>query len=188
MIKSFLSLILFSIIISTPLFANEKVIISSYDDDGFYILDEDKNVIGGYAYDLQSALNRYLKWDVGYSLGDWKECQENVLEGKTDLLFGVFKTDEREKCYSFNTEPIAIVTNNVCARVDAEALNGNYTKRTGKTVGLIDGSVSSQKFKDFLNKNKIDVNYVIGASSKDLRDRLKNHKIDYLVLNTNIID
>lgn len=185
-IKFFLILILFSINLSAPLFANEQVNISSFSDDGFYLFNEVDEVIGGFAYDFQSSLNRYLNWDVSYTLSSWKECQENVFDGKTDLLFGVFKTDERQKNFSFNKIPIAVVSNYVCARADTDYLDDDYTKMAGKTVGLIDGSNSSKKFQDFLRNNNIDVDYVIGTSSDELRAKLIAHEIDYLILNTNI--
>ena len=172
---------------SNTIFADESVKISSYDDGGFYILDEDKNEIGGYAFDLQVALNRYLDWDVTYVLDNWNDCFESIREGKTDLLFGVFKTEERIDLYSFNKTPIAMMSSYIVARDDFELLDGDYTKLAGSTFGLVKGAASSQKMRDFLSENGIDVNYVVGNTTKDLREKLKRGEIDYFILNTTIL-
>lgn len=166
--------------------AIERVNISSYDEWDFYKFNEDNIVVGGYLYDMQSSLNRYLEWDTNYIKGEWQESLNNVLTGKTDIIFGVFKTEERQKDYLFNKIPLIKLSNYVCSRIGAEQLNGDYSKLSGKTVGLINGVASSISLEKFLNSNNIDVSYVSRNTATELIEMLNNHQIDYLVLNTNM--
>lgn len=188
--KRAIILLLFTIILLQGLLAAEKttVNISLYDDAGFYILDDKYLPTGGYAYSLQAALNRYLNWKVSYTYGNWQECLNNVKSGRTDLLFGVFKTPERERDYCFSTEPIAIVSNYICGRSDEEFLNNDFTKIAGKKFGLIQGAISSHNIQKLLAEKNITCEYIVGSSSNEMRKLLQNGAIDYYVNNTTVLN
>lgn len=164
----------------------EDVVISSYDDGEFYVLDTDGNPIGGYAYELQVALNRYLNWNTSYQTGIWSDNLEAVKQGDSDIVFGVFKTAQREKDYVYNKTPIAMVSNYICGRLDEELLKGDYSKLEGKTFGLVEGTTSSNAVKEYLNEQDIEVNYIWGNSAKEMRTMLSNGEIDAYVTNANI--
>ena len=170
--------------------ATEKttVNISLYDDAGFYVLDDNYLPTGGYAYSLQAALNRYLRWNVAYTYGNWQECLDNVKSGRTDLLFGVFKTPEREKDYCFSTEPIALVSNYICGRSDEEFINDDFTKLSGKKFGLIKGATSSHDIQKLLAEKNITCEYIEGSSPNEMRKLLQNGDIDYYVNNTTVLN
>jgi len=162
--------------------------IAFYNNDVFYTVDQNNQLTGGYAYNLQTALNRYLNWDVTYDYGLWYDCLDRVKTGKSDLVFGAFKTPDREANYAFNQIPIANIINYVCARADEDYLEDDYTKLANKKIGLVKGDAISQEFEDFLTEQQISVNYVEAGSTNALRSLLADGTIDYFINSSMLIN
>ena len=159
----------------------EKVSISYYNNPNFYNIGNAKS---GYAFDLTVILNRYLNWDFSYVYCNHSECINKLKTNKIDLLFGVYKTPNREKEYVFNKEPIAQVDDYICGRTNEQSFNGDYTRLSGKRIGFVNGVNSIQKLKKVIEKNKIKVSYVKVDNSNQLRKMLVNNEIDYFIVNS----
>jgi len=162
----------------------ERVItIGAYDDSGFYKV-KDGLIIGGYAYDLQTTLNRYLKWNVDYEVNSWSDNLIKVKNHEIDLVFGAFKNNERLKEYEYNSTPIAIVTNYLYGNLKAEAINKEYYRLEGSNIGVTKGSSSTDDFLALMAEEDVKINIVPYDNYSGIKKGMDEGKIDYFLDNT----
>ncbi|OJF77477.1 MAG: hypothetical protein BKP49_00330 [Treponema sp. CETP13] len=104
-----------------PLFATEKsplspqkerhtVKIGYYPYPGYFDIDANDNKVG-YGYEYLQNMLPFANWNfeyVGYdeNIG-WSATLKMLQDGEIDILSGIIKTPEREKMYTYSSEPFA---------------------------------------------------------------------------------
>ena len=130
---------------------NRVIKIGYYAFDGYHMVDENGER-SGYGYDFLQEMARYTDWTydyVGFDTG-WAKLQEQLTDGKIDILTSARKTPEREKEYLFSEENIGSSSGILTVRSgDTSYTSGNYAEYDGMKVGMIKDSSINAAFADF---------------------------------------
>ena len=122
----------------------------------------------GYAYEYQQKIAAYSGWEYEYISGSWSELLEKLINGEIDLLSDVSYTPEREEYLLFPTLPMGTEEyylfiapgNQEITPEDTACLNG-------KKVGVNKGSIQAGLFRDWVERNQLDVEVEERYSTED---------------------
>lgn len=128
-------------------------------------------------------LLKYLADEVGIEIqvvysGPWPRAQEEVHQGRVDIMAGYFRTDAREQTMDFVT-PAFLTTNSVVwVRQGEEMPYSGWADLKGHTGGTLVNNSYGQPFDDYA-KAHLHLEAVPGASQAF--DKLMHKRNDYLI-------
>ena len=144
---------------------DDKVKIGLYETSPYYDIDESGN-IKGYYHDLLLLIQEVLPFSYEYVITDFSDGLQQLKEGQIDLMFGISLVSDRlnEMNYSqrsIGEEVFDLYTNPLSGMTSIEHLNG-------KTIGLIEGSHSTETILDLFSVMGISVEPYLVKSWKEL--------------------
>jgi signal transduction histidine kinase/ABC-type amino acid transport substrate-binding protein/ActR/RegA family two-component response regulator len=147
--------------------------------DGYHEIDENGRK-SGYGYDFLQLTQKYVNLNyeyVGYEKS-WEETQQMLLDGEIDIATSAHKTEERLKKYDFSM-PIGTNTININTREsETRFIAGDYATYDGMTIGLLEGSTSNEKIKNFAKENGFQFIEKYYSTTDALKAALESEEID----------
>lgn len=156
---------------------DDKVKIGLYETSPYYDIDESGN-IKGYYHDLLLLIQEVLPFSYEYVITDFSDGLQQLKEGQIDLMFGISLVSDRlnEMNYSqrsIGEEVFGLYTNPLSGMTSIEHLNG-------KTIGLIEGSHSTQTILNLFSVMGISVEPYLVQSWKELEQSFESGKVDVI--------
>ncbi|QIV78994.1 transporter substrate-binding domain-containing protein [Fervidobacterium pennivorans subsp. keratinolyticus] len=182
--KRKLSFLFYFFLMSTLLFSAIKI--GYYDN--YPLTYDDNGKPNGLFIDVLKRAGILRSFDVEFIFGEFADLMQQLNKGYIDMVVCVAHTPEREKLYSFNTEPVIInwgVLVSFRTLEDIKAIDG-------KNVAVNRGDIYYQKFLEIAQSFDVKPNYV-GYDSYESVIRAVNDgeaiagvvsRIAYLVNNT----
>lgn len=175
--------LLFSYMLPIQAFAVEKnpetIKVGFFAFDGYHEVDEN-GTRSGYGYDFLSLLRRYANINyeyVGYDKS-WDDMQQMLLDGEIDMVTSAHRTPEREELFGFSL-PIGSNTLTINVRKDEKRfIEGDYSTYNGMVLGLIKGSSSNDKIKEFAEENGFSFKAKYYENTDLLEEALQKNRID----------
>lgn len=155
---------------------NRVIKVGYYAFDGYQMMDENGER-SGYGYDFLQEMARYTDWTydyIGYDTG-WAKLQEQLTDGKIDILTSARKTPEREQEYLFSAEDIGSSSGILTVRSgDTTYTAGDYAKYNGMKIGMIRDSSINTAFASFAAEKGFSYEAVAYANADELNSALQS--------------
>ena len=156
---------------------DDKVKIGLYETSPYDDIDESGN-IKGYYHDLLLLIQEVLPFSYEYVITDFSDGLQQLKDGQIDLMFGISLVSDRlnEMNYSqrsIGEEVFGFYTNPLSGMTSIEHLNG-------KTIGLIEGSHSTETILDLFSVMGISVEPYLVKSWKELEQSFESGKVDVI--------
>ena len=155
---------------------NRVIKVGYYAFDGYHMIDENGER-SGYGYDFLQEMARYTDWTyeyIGYDTG-WAKLQDQLTDGKIDILTSARKTPEREQEYLFSAEDIGSSSGILTVRSgDTSYTAGDYAKYNGMKIGMIKDSSINAAFADFAAEKGFAYQAVDYANADELNAALQS--------------
>ena len=155
----------------------DKVKIGLYETSPYYDIDESGN-IKGYYHDLLLLIQEVLPFSYEYVITDFSDGLQQLKEGQIDLMFGISLVSDRLNQMNYSQRSIGeevfgFYTNPLSGMTSIEHLNG-------KTIGLIEGSHSTETILDLFSVMGISVEPYLVKSWKELEQSFESGKVDVI--------
>ena len=122
----------------------------------------------GYAYEYQMKIAAYTGWQYEYVNASWPELLQMLIRGEIDLMSDVSRTEEREDLMLFPS--LAMGAEDYYLFVDGnnnEISAQNYSTLNGKKVGVNQGSVQADYFREWAEHYGVEAELVEVTCSED---------------------
>lgn len=107
---------------------------------------EEDSTLKGVQYELAKAVFDKMDTQIKITFMPWKRAVLIAEAGKVDGVFGVTKTEERQKWLIYPEEPLMLVTLTIFKRADDPFTYTGVSSLKGKTVGVIKGYSYGEAF------------------------------------------
>lgn len=157
-----------------------RVRLAAYSRGDFFSVTPD-GVRSGALETWMRTLCGHTHWSVDYVYGNYDQCVEDVRSGRLDLLGGVGFTANRRDLFLYPHTPIGMLRVYLWAHRDSPYQEGDPSTWAGMKVGLLGGTVSSERAKRQFQSETQGVTCVEYATDRDLIQAFKNGEVDALV-------
>ncbi|MBQ6926013.1 MAG: transporter substrate-binding domain-containing protein [Kiritimatiellae bacterium] len=158
----------------------KRVRLAAYSRGNFFAVSPD-GVRSGALETWMKALCGHTHWSVDYVYGNYDQCLEDVRNGRLDLLGGIGFTTDRRDLFLYPHTPIGMLRVYLWTRGDSPYQEGDPATWAGMRVGLLGGTVSSERAKRQFQSDTDGVSCVEYATDRALVQAFKNGEIDALV-------
>ena len=158
----------------------KRVRLAAYSRGDFFSVTPD-GVRSGTLENWVRTLCGYTHWSIDYVYGNYDQCVEDVVKGRLDLLGGVGFTTGRRQLFHYPHTPIGMLRVYLWTRPDTPYKEGDPSSWEGMKVGLLGGTVSSERAKRQFKDAADGVTCVEFASDKELIQAYKSGEVDALV-------
>lgn len=144
----------------------------------------------GWGYEYLQALSYYTGWRYEYVYGTFNDVFAQLESGDIDLMANISITPEREKKLSFTNYPQGKERYYIYAkpgRADLTGiLNGDISKLSGKTIGVIDHIRHTIVGKKWIKDHGLKVKYRSYKTADELFKGLEDDEVDALIMNDTV--
>ncbi len=123
-----------------------RVRLAAYSRGNFFGISPDGKRSGALENCLQ-ALCDHTRWSIDYVYGNYDESVEDVASGRLDLLGGIGFTASRRQRFLYPHTPIGMLRVYLWTHADSHYVDGDPSTWHGMKVGLLGGTVSSERAK-----------------------------------------
>lgn len=139
--------------------------------------------IGGYNYEYLSKIAQYENWNLEFVFGTWNELEQQLIDGKIDILGDVGKTETRTALYDFCSFPNGYSRMLLlCRPDDVRYFYNDYSSFNNMLIG----DENSQFQRDLMNqdakKHHFTVHYKEFDSSANMLSALNHGEVDTVLL------
>ena len=145
----------------------------------------DKNRDGtysGYAVSYLNEIAKYTGWTYQYKFSPWEKLQQDLKEGRIDLICSTQKTPEREEQfdfaeYRFGTESAVVYVNPRTTAIyynDCQAMDGTR-------VGMLKDSFQNAQFEEYAKENHFTYEPVYYSTDWAMVKALEHQEVDMMV-------
>ena len=157
-----------------------RVRLAAYSRGDFFSVTPD-GVRSGTLENWMRTLCGHTHWSVDYVYGNYDQCVDDVASGRLDLLGGVGFTADRRQLFLYPHTPIGMLRVYLWAHPDSPYKEGDPSSWKGMKVGLLGGTVSSERAKRQFKGGADGVTCVEYASDKALIQAFRSGEVDALV-------
>ena len=158
----------------------EKIRVGIYDSPGFSEI-EPSGEINGYGYEYLRRLAVYTDWEFEFVKGTWKECIDQLEEGKIDLIGGVHKTKDMLDKFDLSKESCNETKYHVYVNVYSTIEYGEFEKLDGKKVAVLNDSKEGDYLTKLAKEKQITINPVYFDSFSDMEKVMLHREVDAIV-------
>ena len=134
----------------------------------------------GYAYEYQMKIAAYAGWEYTYINASWPDLMQMLLDGRIDMLSDVSYTEERAEQMLFSE--LGMGTEEYCIYVapnNREITATDYTTLNGKRIGVNQGTVQADFYREWAERHHIDAELVeLTCSVDEMMNMLYAGKLD----------
>ena len=134
----------------------------------------------GYAYEYQMKIAAYTGWKYEYVEAGWSELLQMLIRGEIDLMSDVSYTPERSEQMLFASLPMGAEDYYLFTGPEnTEISASDYSTLNGKKVGVNQGSIQAEFFRDWAERHEIAAELVeVTGSEEQSLHMLKTGKLD----------
>jgi signal transduction histidine kinase/CheY-like chemotaxis protein/ABC-type amino acid transport substrate-binding protein len=156
-----------------------RVRLAAYSRGNFFGVSPDGERSGALENWLK-AICGHTRWSIDYVYGNYDESVEDVASGRLDLLGGIGFTASRRQRFLYPHTPIGMLRVYLWTHNDSHYVEGDPATWRGMKVGLLGGTVSSERAKrQFSGDNGVEC--IEFHSDKQLLAAYENDEIDAIV-------
>jgi signal transduction histidine kinase/ABC-type amino acid transport substrate-binding protein len=156
-----------------------RVRLAAYSRGSFFSVSPDGERSGALETWLK-ALCGHTRWSIDYVYGNYDESVEDVATGRLDLLGGIGFTASRRQRFLYPHTPIGMLRVYLWAHNDSPYVEGDPSTWHGMKVGLLGGTVSSERAKRQFSGDP-NIKCVEFHSDKQLLAAYESGEIDAIV-------
>ena len=158
----------------------KRVRLAAYSRGDFFSVSPD-GVRSGSFENWMRTLCGHTHWAVDYVYGNYDQCVEDVASGRLDLLGGIGFTADRRQRFLYPHTPIGMLRVYLWTRPGSPYREGDPSTWSGMKVGLLGGTVSSERARRQFKNVASGVTCVEYATDKALIQAFRDGEVDALV-------
>lgn len=138
----------------------------------------------GFAYDYYQEIGQITGWEYAYVQADYQECMDMLKAGEIDLMYGVDKTEKREKEFSFSKYPSGNIQTKLYARADDKTLMfEDFKAFDGLKVAIVAEDSPKKEFLKYCKEHHFKVELEEYASQEEAEQAVIEKKADAVLTN-----
>lgn len=161
---------------------SQTVRIGYFSDDFFHIGQNDAAIKTGYGYEYYQTIAKYTGWHYQYFYGDKNAVFAAFLDGKIDIIDGVFASDAGIQKMLLAKNPMGEERHFIfVSQFDQTTDPNNARTLNGKRIAADKNTLDMQYLKEFVAQNKLNCQIVPCGGEADRLAKLQQGEIDALV-------
>lgn len=136
----------------------------------------------GYGVDLLNTLARIQGFKYEFVEGEWENLLEDLKEKKIDLLMPAYKTELREKSYTFSATPFGLNMGVVLAAANNNKIFfDDISHMQNLKVGMVTNQITLKAYQKYLDKNNLTQQIIVYKNEEILYQSLLKNKVDLMI-------
>ena len=158
----------------------ERIRVAAYSRGDLFEVSPDGERTGSLEQWLK-VLCGHTHWTLDYVYGEYDQCVEDVKSGRLDIIGGVSFAPSRREMFLYPHAPIGMLRVYLWTHHGNSYRPGEPSSWKGMKVGLLSGTVSSERVKKQIKDSKVDISCVEFESDRAMLDAYFSGEIDACV-------
>lgn len=158
---------------------HQTVKVGYYPVANFQNVNED-GTYSGFSYDYYMQIQKYTRWNYEFVEASYAECMKMLLSGDIDVMYGVGKTEAREKQMLFSDFAISNSQNKLYARADNDDLYyESFDTFDGCRIAMMRGMLTDE-VEAYCKENNFQAEIVQYDSLEEMTNAVLSGEVDML--------
>jgi len=181
--KTIILYIFFPIVIcfANPAASAKRVVTVALPKNPPLVFCDDKGETKGIFPDILGHIAKAEDWEIQYEPCNWNECQQNLQNGRIDLIMSIAYTKERAERFDFTGE--SVFNNWACIYQKPGSDIESVIDLQGKSIAAVKGNIHTRKITDLLGSFNIQSQIVKVGDYPDVFELIDQGKVDAGVVN-----